>query len=247
MKVLLSLIMICVAVGLSGCNFLATEDDLNGNNKKTDKTVKAVDVKKKAEEKGIKYEENKKSPSSVAGSKNTKEDTMEIKKKNLEYANKYKSAIVKTNLGDVEVEFFNDDAPQTVGNFIRLAEEGFYDGVKFHRVIADFMIQSGDPNSKDDDWSNDGLGGPGYKFEDEINDHKLVKSSLAMANSGPNTNGSQFFIVTAENTPWLDGKHTNFGKVVGGMEVVDRIEETETGVNDHPIEDIVIEKITFVE
>ncbi len=112
----------------------------------------------------------------------------------------YNGAILKTSLGDIKVKFYGQDSPLTVNNFMNLAKKGFYDKTTFHRVIADFMIQGGDPNSKDDDRSNDGMGGPAYKFADEFNSHKLVKGSLAMANSGPNTNGSQFFIVTVEAT-----------------------------------------------
>jgi len=151
-------------------------------------------------------------------------------------------ATLKTNLGDIVVEFYAE-SPKTVSNFVKLAEAKFYNGVKFHRVIKDFMIQAGDPNSKDDDWSNDGRGGPGYTFADEINQHKLVRGSLAMANAGPNTNGSQFFIVTAASTPWLDGKHTNFGQVIGGLEVVEKIAATPANANDHPLQDIVIKDI----
>lgn len=162
-------------------------------------------------------------------------------------AKTYKSALIKTNMGDIKVSFYADVSPVTVNNFMNLAKKGFYDGTKFHRVIKDFMIQGGDPNSKDDDWSNDGLGGPGYKFQDEINDHKLVKGSLAMANSGPNTNGSQFFIVTKDSTPWLDGKHTNFGYVTEGMDVVMKIEGVEANENDHPLSDVVVEKIELLE
>ncbi|MCU0680356.1 MAG: peptidylprolyl isomerase [Planctomycetes bacterium] len=134
----------------------------------------------------------------------------------------------------------------TVNNFFNLAQEGFYNGTKFHRVIKDFMIQGGDPNSKDDDWSNDGMGGPGYKFGDEFNKHTLVRGSLAMANSGPNTNGSQFFIVTAESTPWLDGKHVNLGEVIEGMDVVDKIENMDTNENDHPLKDATINSIELI-
>ncbi|MFC1700534.1 peptidylprolyl isomerase [Patescibacteria group bacterium] len=154
-------------------------------------------------------------------------------------------AIIKTNFGDIKLKLFQDDAPKTVDNFVKLSSQGFYDGIKFHRVIKDFMIQTGDPNSKDDNWADDGTGGPGYSFEDEINQHKLVKGSLAMANSGPDTNGSQFFIVTASETPWLDGKHTVFGKVIMGMEVVSEIENTEVDKSrgDHPINNIIIENI----
>jgi cyclophilin family peptidyl-prolyl cis-trans isomerase len=158
----------------------------------------------------------------------------------------YKAAILKTNLGDIEIEFYGADSPKTVNNFLKLAKSGFYDGTRFHRVIKDFMIQGGDPNSKDDDWSNDGMGGPGYKFEDEFNSHPLVRGSLAMANSGPNTNGSQFFIVTAPSTPWLDGKHTNFGQVIKGMEIVDKIEASEVNADDHPLKDAEIKSIELV-
>lgn len=149
-----------------------------------------------------------------------------------------------TNFGVITVELFSADAPKTVENFVKLAKSDFYNGTKFHRVIKDFMIQGGDPNSKDNDLSDNGRGGPGYAFEDEINQHKLVRGVLAMANSGPNTNGSQFFIVTAQETPWLDGKHTVFGRVVEGMDVVDRIEDVRTNENDHPVEDVVVEKVT---
>jgi len=155
-----------------------------------------------------------------------------------------KQAIIKTNLGDITVEFYADESPKTVQNFITLAQQGFYDGTKFHRVIKDFMIQGGDPLTKDDSkksyW---GTGDPGYKFADEFNNHPLVRGSLAMANSGPNTNGSQFFIVTAESTPWLDGKHTNFGQVVSGLETVDKIEASPTDSADRPLNAVVIEKI----
>ena len=168
----------------------------------------------------------------------------EIKMEDL--TKEYSHAIVKTNMGDIKIQFYGADSPLTVNNFLNLSKKGFYDGTKFHRVIKNFMIQGGDPNSKDDDWSNDGIGGPGYKFKDEINSRKLVKSSLAMANAGPNTNGSQFFIVTADATPWLDGKHTNFGKIISGMDVVDKIEQAAINENDHPIEDIVIKNIELL-
>lgn len=153
-------------------------------------------------------------------------------------------ATLKTNMGDITVEFYGDDSPNTVNNFIKLAKEGFYDGIKFHRVIKDFMIQAGDPLTKDDAQKNFwGTGGPGYMFEDEFNNHPLVAGSFAMANAGPDTNGSQFFIVTAESTPWLDGKHTNFGKVVSGMDVVMKIQEVATEGPDRPVEPVIIESI----
>jgi cyclophilin family peptidyl-prolyl cis-trans isomerase len=145
-------------------------------------------------------------------------------------------ATLHTNAGPIKVRFFDEDAPKTVENFRKLAGEGFYDGLIFHRVISDFMIQGGDPEGT-------GTGGPGYTFEDEINQHKIVRGALAMANAGPNTNGSQFFIVTADAAPWLDGKHTVFGDVIEGMDAVDAIEGTETGPGDRPIEPQVIERV----
>lgn len=158
----------------------------------------------------------------------------------------YSQAIIKTNLGDVTLEFYGEDSPITVNNFLNLAKKGFYDGLKFHRIIKGFMIQGGDPITKTAEVNLYGTGGPGYKFQDEFNNHKLVAGSLAMANSGPGTNGSQFFIVTAEETPWLDGRHTNFGKVVAGLDVVKKIEAVETGVNDRPLEDVVILKVELI-
>jgi peptidyl-prolyl cis-trans isomerase B (cyclophilin B) len=146
------------------------------------------------------------------------------------------TATLQTNHGPIEVELFDDDAPQTVQNFTKLARDGFYDGVIFHRVIPDFMIQGGDPTGT-------GTGGPGYQFEDEINDNKIVRGALAMANAGPNTNGSQFFIVTTGEAPWLDGKHTVFGRVTAGMDVVDAISSVETDARDKPREDVVIERV----
>jgi peptidyl-prolyl cis-trans isomerase B (cyclophilin B) len=141
-----------------------------------------------------------------------------------------------TNHGEIEIELFGDDAPKTVENFVKLSRDGYYDGLIFHRVIRDFMIQGGCPEGT-------GTGGPGYEFEDEINDKKIVRGALAMANRGPDTNGSQFFIVTTEAAPWLDGKHTVFGRVTSGMEAVDSIEGTETGAQDRPVQDAVIERV----
>jgi len=148
------------------------------------------------------------------------------------------SATLHTNHGTIEVELFDDDAPETVKNFVKLAQDGFYDGVVFHRVIPDFMIQGGDPTGT-------GSGGPGYEFEDEFNENKAVRGALAMANAGPNTNGSQFFIVTIDEAPWLDGKHTVFGKVTSGMDIVDALEALPTDGRDRPQEPAVIEKLTF--
>jgi cyclophilin family peptidyl-prolyl cis-trans isomerase len=148
------------------------------------------------------------------------------------------TATISTSEGDVAFELFDADAPKTVENFKKLAKDGFYDGLIFHRVIPDFMIQGGCPNGT-------GTGGPGYQFEDEINEHKIVRGTLAMANAGPNTNGSQFFIVTADATPWLDGKHTAFGQVTGGEDVVQRIGTTQTGPGDRPVTPIEIRSVTI--
>src|SRR2546421_7973548 len=131
------------------------------------------------------------------------------------------SATMQTTAGPIVFELFDEDAPKTVDNFKKLAADGFYDGLSFHRIIKDFMIQGGCPEGT-------GTGGPGYQFEDEINDHKVVRGALAMANAGPNTNGSQFFIVTADECSWLDGKHTVFGQVTSGEDVVERIGSTQT-------------------
>ena len=146
------------------------------------------------------------------------------------------TATLHTNHGAIELELHDGDAPKTVENFRKLAADGFYDGVIFHRVIPDFMIQGGDPTGT-------GTGGPGYQFEDEFNDHPVARGALAMANAGPNTNGSQFFIVTADACPWLDGKHTVFGRVTNGMDVVDTISQVQTGAGDRPSEDVVIERV----
>ena len=145
-------------------------------------------------------------------------------------------ATMHTNHGPIVLELFDGEAPKTVENFVKLSSDGFYDGLTFHRIISDFMIQGGCPHGT-------GTGGPGYQFEDEFNEHKVVRGALAMANSGPNTNGSQFFIVTAEAAPWLDGKHTVFGRVEAGMETVDAIERVETGPGDKPVEPVVIDRI----
>jgi len=148
------------------------------------------------------------------------------------------NATMATNHGTIEIELYDEDAPATVENFKKLAGDGFYDGVIFHRVIEDFMIQGGDPTGT-------GSGGPGYQFEDEQNQHHVERGVLAMANAGPNTNGSQFFIVTAEACPWLDGKHTVFGRVTAGMDVVDAISQVDTGPGDRPREEVRIESVAL--
>jgi cyclophilin family peptidyl-prolyl cis-trans isomerase len=146
------------------------------------------------------------------------------------------AATLHTSKGAIAIELFDEDAPKTVENFKKLARDGFYDGVIFHRVIPDFMIQGGDPTGT-------GSGGPGYKFEDEFNEHKVERGALAMANSGPNTNGSQFFIATTDSAPWLDGKHTVFGRVTDGMHAVDAISEVERDSRDTPRDDVTIERV----
>jgi cyclophilin family peptidyl-prolyl cis-trans isomerase len=150
------------------------------------------------------------------------------------------TAVFNTNLGSFKIKLYAKETPLTVNNFVYLAKNKFYDGLIFHRIIKDFMIQGGDP-------VGNGTGGPGYRFPDEKSNNKIVKGSLAMANSGPNTNGSQFFIVTAEATPWLDGKHTNFGEVVEGLDVVEKIGVVKTGPNDKPIETVLINTIEIIE
>jgi len=150
------------------------------------------------------------------------------------------SATIHTSEGPIAFELFDADAPKTVANFRELAGQGYYDGLIFHRVIKDFMIQGGCPQGN-------GTGGPGYKFEDEFNAHKIVRGALAMANSGPNTNGSQFFIVTADACPWLDGKHTVFGQIKSGEEVIDAIEAAPTDGRDRPTEPIVLESVALAD
>jgi cyclophilin family peptidyl-prolyl cis-trans isomerase len=150
------------------------------------------------------------------------------------------AATLHTNQGPIELELYDEDAPKTVENFLKLSRDGFYDGVVFHRVIPDFMIQGGDPTGT-------GMGGPGYTFEDEFNDRKIERGALAMANAGPNTNGSQFFIVTTDAAPWLDGKHTVFGRVTEGMDVVDKISELPRDARDKPHDDVVMESVSVTD
>ena len=147
------------------------------------------------------------------------------------------NATLVTNHGDIGIELFDADSPKTVENFLKLSRDGFYNGVVFHRVIENFMIQGGDPTGT-------GMGGPGYQFEDEINKHPVERGALAMANSGPNTNGSQFFIVTADACPWLDGLHTVFGRVTSGMDVVNTIGTIDTDMQDRPLSEVRIESVT---
>jgi cyclophilin family peptidyl-prolyl cis-trans isomerase len=186
---------------------------------------------------------NNQNPGDGAQSAASPSTDNKIKLDNL--AKEYRYAVLKTNFGDIKLSFYPNEAPLAVNNFLNLAQKGFYDGVLFHRVIKDFMIQGGDPKSKDRNATDMGTGGPGYQFQDEISDHKLVQGSLAMANSGPNTNGSQFFIVTKEATPWLDGSYTNFGYVVEGLDVALKIDQAKTDSSDRPLEDVIINKVVL--
>lgn len=190
-------------------------------------------------------------PAQTTNSTNQSTTTMEQSKQGLmsiadqNQIPKFTSVTMETTLGTIEIELLPEKAPVTVANFGILAQQGFYDGTAFHRVIKDFMIQGGDPLSKDDTKSEYwGTGGPDYRFRDEFNDVKLVKGVLAMANSGANTNGSQFFIVTADATPWLDGKHTAFGRVTKGMDIVEKIETTQVLPGDRPATKIVVNKVS---
>ncbi len=151
-------------------------------------------------------------------------------------------AVIQTSMGDIKVDLFEKETPITVNNFVHLANIAFYDGLIFHRVIPDFMIQGGDPLGS-------GAGGPGYSFEDEIiTGLHLVKGTLAMANSGKDTNGSQFFIVTKKAVPWLDGDHTNFGQVMEGQNIADEISLVDADPkNNKPNEDVVIKTIVILE
>lgn len=235
------IILVCAVVLVLGFGYMVVSNNdksdeiiINTNNTNNDKIMKSDEV---VNEENVVLESEEKAEV---------ESTETILSSDEDLASIYKYAVLKTNFGDITVELYGEDSPITVNNFLKLSQDKFYDGTKFHRVIKDFMIQGGDPNSKDDDWSNDGTGGPGYAFDDEFNDHKLVKGSLAMANAGPNTNGSQFFIVTAEATPWLDGRHTNFGQVVEGMDVVLKIEAVEKNTRDHPTTDVIIKSIQLV-
>lgn len=251
-------LLLAVTIFFSGCDFFIPEDDLNGNNesvmigesipideskfKESQKTKEESDLEQLSQSVNQYAVNIKKDASKKEETPQVIEKTP-IEKELLEYYNKYTKATIVTNLGKIKVSFYNEDAPLAVGNFIKLSESGFYERIKFHRVISGFMIQGGDPNSRDEKWDDDGQGGPGYSFKDEPNSHKLVKGSLAMANSGKDTNGSQFFILTAESKPDLDGKHTVFGQVIEGMEIVSKIEKVRINESSHPTQDVTIEKV----
>ena len=203
------------------------------------KTISILEIEKKAK-KNI-QEATRKEQEKI---NNSLEETETMNNSNLEYVEKYSGAVIKTNLGNIEVKFHNDNAPITVNNFLKLADEDFYDGIKFHRVIKGFMIQGGDPNSKEEDTSMWGVGDPGYKFDDELTGkERYPQGTLAMANSGPNTNGSQFFIVTASPEASLPPSYTVFGEVISGLDVALKIENVQTTTSDRPIENVVIEAV----
>lgn len=227
--------VLAMLVLLSGCSF-----SNNNSDKSNDESYLSdmIDIKKKAQEDVQKAVEQKNNQINNAMDENE-----------LEYVKKYSGAVLETNLGKIEVKFYGDSAPLTVNNFLKLASSGFYDGTKFHRVIKDFMIQGGDPLSKDDSkksfW---GTGGPGYKFKDELTGKETyLQGTLAMANSGPDTNGSQFFIVTADPGYPLPPSYTVFGKVESGMEIALKIQDVEKDSNDCPIDPVVIQKVSLIE
>ena len=181
----------------------------------------------------------------AAGGKKSNSEGVKVNNINKMINAKNEVVVLETSMGNIELELYPSQAPKTVANFLKLAKANFYDMTKFHRVIKGFMIQGGDPYSKGEDTSYYGTGGPGYQFADEPNDLPLVRGTLAMANSGPNTNGSQFFIITAQATPWLTGKHTAFGKVISGMEVVDKIESVRTDEEyNRPLTPVILTKVS---
>ena len=182
--------------------------------------------------------QNANNSNNLQGNQNMQKTQMQLPTQVID-VNKTYYAKFETNLGNFKIKLYAKEAPLTVNNFVYLAQNKYYDGLIFHRVIKDFMIQGGDPIGS-------GSGGPGYKFGDEQSGKKIVKGSLAMANAGPNTNGSQFFIVTAASTPWLDGKHTNFGEVVEGLDIVEKMSLVKTGQNDRPVENITITKLEII-
>jgi cyclophilin family peptidyl-prolyl cis-trans isomerase len=242
-KIIISTLAVALVFSLTACSRQAEEETLNDSLVNTQEELEIIeeDYSNISETEGEKVREN-----NINQSSNMTSNILAPQEQpNL--LNEYSQAVLKTNLGDIQVKLYAAESPITVNNFLYLAQQGFYNNTKFHRVIKDFMIQGGDPLSKDDaNLSYWGTGGPEYRFADEFNHHPLVEGSLAMANAGPNTNGSQFFIVTAPSTPWLDGAHTNFGEVVSGLEVVKAIGTSETDVSDRPVEPIVISSIELL-
>ncbi|MEA2006601.1 MAG: peptidylprolyl isomerase [Patescibacteria group bacterium] len=238
--VLFSILLISFSV-MTGCSDQGTTDKDNIQQKQEEVDSSKLSSKLKTKKTKEPSQTTKKE---TTMNEDRQTDTPEI---DLSYLEKYSVATLKTSAGDISLEFFSNDAPKTVSNFFKLSEKKFYDGVTFHRVIKDFMIQGGDPNSKDDDPSNDGQGGPGYTIPAEIG-LKNTKGTLATARLGDSMNperdssGSQFFINSVNNS-FLDGQYTVFGKVTSGMDIVEKIENTKTGANDRPIDDIVIKSV----
>lgn len=234
-KILIPLVIIGVVLGVSACSDKTSqptnESLINAN--MAEKTNSAVELTSGIAGDNKEVDAEKEEANSSA---NKISEASKINKTNIntimnpeqqeDLTKVYSQAVLKTNLGDITLKFYPSETPITVNNFLNLAKAGFYNGTKFHRVIKDFMIQGGDPLTKESDASVYGTGGPGYKFKNEYGTHKLIAGNIAMANAGLDTNGSQFFIVTAEATPFLDGGYTNFGEVVGGMDVVRKIENS---------------------
>jgi cyclophilin family peptidyl-prolyl cis-trans isomerase len=256
-KIFFSLFLLLVVIGLSACsnlykNNVSPMGDISGepfitsSESRDDQWAEYPGFI--SDNQDTKLLDNQESVNNINNNENNMNENFQIlpPDQQPDLTKEYSQATLKTNLGDIVVKFYAAESPVTVNNFLNLAKAGFYNGTKFHRIIKDFMIQGGDPLSREDDARYWGTGGPDYRFADEFNSKKLVAGSLAMANAGPGTNGSQFFIVTLAETPWLDGKHTNFGQVVSGMDIVKKIEAAETGVNDRPLEDIVINSIELV-
>jgi len=158
----------------------------------------------------------------------------------------YNGAILKTSLGDIKFEFYNQASPQTVNNFLNLAAMDYYDNTKFHSVVRSFAIKGGDPNTRGSDRETYGAGGPNYSFADEINDHKLKRGSIAMYNVSPDSNSSQFMIILHENPDWLNGRNTNFGQAVDGFDVLSQIEKQKTDVRNCPVEDIILQDVKLI-
>ena len=239
-KVLLALIAISAVIFFSGCS---SKNDANSQEQKNADQNQKQNTGYIDSMLNIKDQAQKNVESAVNNENNKINETMN---EGTNYMEKYNAAEIETNLGKIKVKFYNANAPITVNNFMKLADQKFYDGTKFHRVIKSFMIQGGDPNSKNSDTSAWGMGGPGYKFNDEIKGtEKYPQGTLAMANSGPNTNGSQFFIVTASPEAALPPSYTVFGTVISGMDTALKIENVKTGANDRPVEDVIIKGVTL--
>ena len=236
--------IIALALSLSTCG-TNQNNDLNGRDSLTEPKINETNSDSFSSQNNTNLIQPTEPVSTTTSGSAVKNDMTRTLENQTDLFKDYSGAIIKTTKGNIEVKFY-PESPITVNNFMNLAKSGFYNDTKFHRIIKDFMIQAGDPLTKEADTSVYGTGGPEYRFADEFNNHKLVEGSLAMANAGPGTNGSQFFIVTTTETPWLDGKHTNFGEVVKGLDVVKEIEAADTNARDLPLQDIVVKSIELV-